>query len=173
MASPSGTQGHREHEGAGRPPIDSGLRARARYMASPCDFPGCAVSAPVCRASRATAIPAPAKARARAAPFLHRPRLRHLQVHSFQLSNRHLRPREGRGAASAGRRRTDQAKAASREFGDAAVFSRISQLRRPYRRDADICLPRSICRTMARCCSTTGRAFAAALRRPGLAPRLS
>ena len=36
---------HREHEGAGRPPIDSGLRARARYMAAPCDFPGCAVSA--------------------------------------------------------------------------------------------------------------------------------
>jgi hypothetical protein len=37
--------GRREHEGAGRPPIDSGLRARARYMATPCDFPGCAVSA--------------------------------------------------------------------------------------------------------------------------------
>ena len=37
--------GRREHEGAGRPPIDSGLRARARYMAAPCDFPGCAVSA--------------------------------------------------------------------------------------------------------------------------------
>jgi len=37
--------GHREHEGAGRPPTDSGLRARARYMAAPCDFPGCAASA--------------------------------------------------------------------------------------------------------------------------------
>src|SRR5882757_7282116 len=37
--------GRREHEGAGRPSIDSGLRARARYMAAPCDFPGCAVSA--------------------------------------------------------------------------------------------------------------------------------
>ena len=37
--------GRREHEGAGRPPIDSGLRARARYMAAPCDFPGCAASA--------------------------------------------------------------------------------------------------------------------------------
>ena len=37
--------GHREHEGAGRPPIDPGLRARARYMAAPCDWPGCAVSA--------------------------------------------------------------------------------------------------------------------------------
>ena len=37
--------GRREHEGAGRPPIDSGLRARARYMAARCDFPGCAVSA--------------------------------------------------------------------------------------------------------------------------------
>ena len=37
--------GHREHEGAGRPPIDVGLRARARYMAAPCDLPGCAVSA--------------------------------------------------------------------------------------------------------------------------------
>jgi hypothetical protein len=37
--------GRREHEGAGRPPIDSGLRARARYMAAPCDFPRCAVSA--------------------------------------------------------------------------------------------------------------------------------
>ena len=37
--------GRREHEGAGRPPIDSGPRARARYMAAPCDFPGCAVSA--------------------------------------------------------------------------------------------------------------------------------
>src|ERR1700733_13463891 len=44
MVSPSET-GRREHEGAGRPPIDSGLRARARYMAAPCDFPGCAVSA--------------------------------------------------------------------------------------------------------------------------------
>jgi hypothetical protein len=38
-------KGRREHEGAGRPSIDSGLRARARYMAAPCDFPGCAVSA--------------------------------------------------------------------------------------------------------------------------------
>ena len=37
--------GRREHEGAGRPSTDSGLRARARYMAAPCDFPGCAVSA--------------------------------------------------------------------------------------------------------------------------------
>ena len=37
--------GRREHEGAGRPSIDSGPRARARYMAAPCDFPGCAVSA--------------------------------------------------------------------------------------------------------------------------------
>jgi hypothetical protein len=37
--------GRREHEGAGRPSIDPGLRARARYMAAPCDFPGCAVSA--------------------------------------------------------------------------------------------------------------------------------
>ena len=37
--------GRREHEGAGRPSIDSGLRARARYMAAPSDFPGCAVSA--------------------------------------------------------------------------------------------------------------------------------
>jgi hypothetical protein len=37
--------GHREHEGAGRPPIDRELRARARYMAAPDDFPGCAVSA--------------------------------------------------------------------------------------------------------------------------------
>ena len=37
--------GRREHEGAGRPPIDSGPRARARYMAAPCDFPGCAASA--------------------------------------------------------------------------------------------------------------------------------
>src|ERR1700722_7888348 len=37
--------GRREHEGAGRPSIDSGLRARARYMTAPCDFPGCAVSA--------------------------------------------------------------------------------------------------------------------------------
>ena len=35
----------REHEGAGRPSIDSGPRARARYMAAPCDFPGCAASA--------------------------------------------------------------------------------------------------------------------------------
>jgi hypothetical protein len=37
--------GRREHEGAGRPPIDSGPRARARYMAASCDFPGCAASA--------------------------------------------------------------------------------------------------------------------------------
>src|SRR6516165_8520686 len=37
--------GRREHEGAGRPPIDPGPRARARYMAAPCDFPGCAASA--------------------------------------------------------------------------------------------------------------------------------
>jgi hypothetical protein len=37
--------GRREHEGAGRPSIDSGPRARAHYMAAPCDFPGCAVSA--------------------------------------------------------------------------------------------------------------------------------
>ena len=37
--------GRREHEGAGRPSIDCGPRARARYMAAPCDFPGCAVSA--------------------------------------------------------------------------------------------------------------------------------
>src|ERR1700684_4221745 len=37
--------GRREHEGAARPSVDSGLRARARYMAAPCDFPGCAVSA--------------------------------------------------------------------------------------------------------------------------------
>ena len=37
--------GRREHVGAGRPSIDSGPRARARYMAAPCDFPGCAVSA--------------------------------------------------------------------------------------------------------------------------------
>ena len=37
--------GRREHEGAGRPSIDSGLRARARYMAAPRDFPGCAASA--------------------------------------------------------------------------------------------------------------------------------
>ena len=37
--------GRREHEGAGRPSIDSGLRARARYIAAPCDFPGCAASA--------------------------------------------------------------------------------------------------------------------------------
>src|SRR6059058_4216413 len=27
--------GHRKHEGAGRPPIDRGLRARTRYMAAP------------------------------------------------------------------------------------------------------------------------------------------
>lgn len=37
--------GHREHEGAGRPSIDRGLRARARYMAAPRDFPRCAASA--------------------------------------------------------------------------------------------------------------------------------
>src|SRR4051812_21104114 len=37
--------GHREHEGAGRPPIDVGLRARTHYMAAPCDWPGCAASA--------------------------------------------------------------------------------------------------------------------------------
>jgi hypothetical protein len=37
--------GRREHEGAGRPSIDRGPRARARYMAAPCDFPGCAASA--------------------------------------------------------------------------------------------------------------------------------
>jgi hypothetical protein len=37
--------GRREHEGAGRPPINIGPRARARYMAAPCDFPGCAASA--------------------------------------------------------------------------------------------------------------------------------
>src|ERR1700745_898024 len=37
--------GRREHEGAGRPPIDSGLRARDRYMAAPCGFSRCAVSA--------------------------------------------------------------------------------------------------------------------------------
>ncbi len=45
MVSPSGTRGYREHEGAGRPSIDIGLRARTRYMATPCDPPGCAVSA--------------------------------------------------------------------------------------------------------------------------------
>jgi transposase len=33
--------GHREHEGAGRPSIDRGLRARARYMAAPRDFHLC------------------------------------------------------------------------------------------------------------------------------------
>ena len=32
-------KGRREHEGAGRPSIDSGLRARARYMAAPATFP--------------------------------------------------------------------------------------------------------------------------------------
>src|SRR5215472_14594192 len=37
--------GRREHKGAGRPPTDPGLRARARYMAAPCDLPGCAASA--------------------------------------------------------------------------------------------------------------------------------
>ena len=37
--------GRREHESAGRPPTDPGLRARARYMAAPCDWPGCAASA--------------------------------------------------------------------------------------------------------------------------------
>src|ERR1700758_4225218 len=37
MVSPSGTTGRREHKGAGRPPTDPGLRARARYMAAPCD----------------------------------------------------------------------------------------------------------------------------------------
>src|SRR6516164_5273388 len=37
--------GRREHQGAGRPPTDPGLRARARYMAAPCDWPGCAASA--------------------------------------------------------------------------------------------------------------------------------
>jgi hypothetical protein len=37
--------GHQEHEGAGRPSTDVGLRARARYMAASCDFPGCAASA--------------------------------------------------------------------------------------------------------------------------------
>ena len=31
--------GRREHEGAGRPSIDSGLRARARYMAALATFP--------------------------------------------------------------------------------------------------------------------------------------
>jgi hypothetical protein len=31
--------------GPGRPPLDSGPRARTRYMAAPCDFPGCAASA--------------------------------------------------------------------------------------------------------------------------------
>src|SRR6516165_1174210 len=34
--------GRREHKGAGRPPTDVGLRARTRYMAAPCDWPGCA-----------------------------------------------------------------------------------------------------------------------------------
>ncbi len=33
--------GRREHDGAGRPSIDSGLRARARSMAAPRDFSGC------------------------------------------------------------------------------------------------------------------------------------
>jgi hypothetical protein len=37
-----------EHEGAGRPPIDIGLRARARYMAAPCDFPGWGLSGILC-----------------------------------------------------------------------------------------------------------------------------
>jgi hypothetical protein len=37
--------GRREHKGAGRPPTDVGPRARARYMAAPCDLPGCAASA--------------------------------------------------------------------------------------------------------------------------------
>ena len=45
MVSPSGDTGRREHKGAGRPPTDPGLRARARYMAAPCDLPGCAASA--------------------------------------------------------------------------------------------------------------------------------
>src|SRR4029453_681631 len=39
MVSPSWDAGHREHEGAGRPPKDSGLRARARYMAALATFP--------------------------------------------------------------------------------------------------------------------------------------
>src|SRR5262249_20027470 len=37
--------GRREHKGVGRPPTDPGLRARTRYMAAPCDLPGCAASA--------------------------------------------------------------------------------------------------------------------------------
>src|SRR6516162_3773512 len=37
--------GRREHKDAGRPPTNPGLRARARYMAAPCDLPGCAASA--------------------------------------------------------------------------------------------------------------------------------
>src|SRR5258707_10004721 len=40
--------GHREHGGAGRPPTDVGLRARARYMAAPATFP----DAPRARISR-------------------------------------------------------------------------------------------------------------------------
>jgi hypothetical protein len=38
MVSPIRDTGRREHEGADRPQIDSGLRARARYIAAPCDF---------------------------------------------------------------------------------------------------------------------------------------
>jgi hypothetical protein len=45
MVSPSGTRGAGSTKGAGRPPTDPGLRARARYMAAPCDWPGCAASA--------------------------------------------------------------------------------------------------------------------------------
>jgi hypothetical protein len=45
MVSPSGTRGAGSTKVRAGPPIDSGLRARARYMAAPCDFPGCAVSA--------------------------------------------------------------------------------------------------------------------------------
>src|SRR5207244_9390633 len=37
--------GRREHESARTPRTDPGLRARARYMAAPCDWPGCAASA--------------------------------------------------------------------------------------------------------------------------------
>ncbi len=59
--------GHREHGGAGRPSIDSGLRARARYMAARCDFPD-ALGA---RISNSRCPPAPVFVSAEAVPREH------------------------------------------------------------------------------------------------------
>jgi len=38
-------EGHREHGGAGRPFLNDEPSARVCFVAAPCDFPGCAVSA--------------------------------------------------------------------------------------------------------------------------------